>query len=139
MTLPPGPCSDDISAVRLRLLTAEEWNRILSGDPGEAARWVHAAAHHGFRAAQVTWGQMLLDGRGTARDPAAALRWFRRAAETGSIDGINMVGRCHELGIVQGAGRFWSACGGIDGKQRADRSPVSIRRRDRVRHGVHLV
>jgi uncharacterized protein len=98
MTLPPGPRSDDISAVRLRLLTAEEWNRILSGDPGEAARWVHAAAHHGFRAAQVTWGQMLLDGRGTARDPAAALRWFRRAAETGSIDGINMVGRCHELG-----------------------------------------
>jgi TPR repeat protein len=41
---------------------------------------------------------MLLDGRGVARDPAAAFHWFRRAAEIGSIDGINMVGRCYELG-----------------------------------------
>lgn len=90
--------SDDITAVRLRLLGPEEWNAILSGDPREAARWVEAAARHGFKAAQVVWGQMLLDGRGVARDPAAAFHWFRRAAEIGSLDGINMVGRCHELG-----------------------------------------
>jgi TPR repeat protein len=90
--------SDDISAVRLRLLAPEEWAAILSGDPCEAARWVRAAAQHGFKAAQVVWGQMLLDGRGVARDHAAALYWFRRAADLGSIDGINMVGRCYELG-----------------------------------------
>jgi TPR repeat protein len=93
-----GSFSDEISAVRLRLLTPEEWAAILSGDPQEAARWVHAAARHGFKAAQVTWGQMLLDGRGVERDPASALHWFRRAADLGSLDGINMVGRCHELG-----------------------------------------
>jgi TPR repeat protein len=90
--------SGDISAVRLRLLTPGEWTAILSGDPREAARWVRAAAEHGFKAAQVIWGQMLLDGRGVPQDPAAAFHWFRRAADLGSVDGINMVGRCHELG-----------------------------------------
>ncbi len=98
MTLCPSADPGAISAVRLRLLSQREWASILSGDPCEAARWVHAAAQHGFKAAQVTWGQMLLDGRGVGRDPTAAYRWFRRAAEIGSIDGINMVGRCHELG-----------------------------------------
>jgi TPR repeat protein len=94
----PQNSSGDISAVRLRLLTPDEWARILAADSDEAARWVGAAAQHGFRAAQVTWGQMLLDGRGVARNPAAAFHWFRRAADAGSIDGINMVGRCYELG-----------------------------------------
>ncbi|GEO12437.1 hypothetical protein MAE02_01330 [Microvirga aerophila] len=98
MTSSPSADPGDISAVRLRLLTPQEWASILSGDPREAACWVHAAARHGFKTAQVTWGQMLLDGRSVGRDPTAAYRWFRRAAEIGSIDGINMVGRCHELG-----------------------------------------
>ena len=66
--------------------------------PEEAARWVEAAALNGSKPAIVNWGQMLLEGRGVARDPEAAFRWFSIAAGTGHADGINMVGRCYELG-----------------------------------------
>ena len=48
--------------------------------------------------AQIGWGHRLLQGNGTARDPEAALRWFRIAAGAGDADALNMVGRCYELG-----------------------------------------
>lgn len=78
----------DEAAVRARL----------HAEPHRAAALVRAAALSGYRGAQVVWGQMLLDGHGVAPDAAAALRWFRIAATAGSLDGLNMVGRCHELG-----------------------------------------
>lgn len=92
------PAEEEITAARLQSLRAEEWASIMAGPPAEVARWIEAAADHGFRTAQIAWGQMLLEGRGVARDPAGALAWFRRAAELGSAEGENMVGRCHELG-----------------------------------------
>lgn len=48
--------------------------------------------------AQIGWARRLLHGRGVARDPEAALRWFRIAARNGDADALNMVGRCYELG-----------------------------------------
>jgi uncharacterized protein len=75
-----------------------DWERILAGHPGLVARWLRFAAERGFRSAQLVLGQMLLDGRGLARDPAAAHGWFVRAAAIGSLDARNMVGRCHEYG-----------------------------------------
>ena len=41
---------------------------------------------------------MLLDGHGMARDPEAALGWFKRAAQADHLMSINMVGRCYENG-----------------------------------------
>jgi TPR repeat protein len=79
--------------------SAHSLGRKLSTRPEEAARWVRAAAHNGSKAAIVTWGEMLLDGHGVARDPAAAFRWFKIAADAGDPDGINMLGRCYELGL----------------------------------------
>jgi TPR repeat protein len=91
--------SDDIiSAFELRRMGAAEWAQVMRSAPRERARYVRSAAEHGFKAAQIVWGQMLLDGCGVPRDRAAAYRWFCRAAAIGSPDGINMVGRCHELG-----------------------------------------
>lgn len=89
---------ETVSAIDLRRMSAEDWARVLGSDPREVARYVRSAAEHGFRAAQVVWGQMLLDGRVVRRDRAGAYRWFARAAALGSPDGLNMVGRCHELG-----------------------------------------
>lgn len=89
---------ETVSAFELRRMGAADWSRVLRSDVREVARYVRSAAEHGFKAAQITWGQMLLDGRGVAPDPAAAYRWFSRAAFLGSPDGLNMVGRCHELG-----------------------------------------
>ena len=82
----------------LKRLSEAELNARLAAGPQEAARWVYAAAVNGHVQAQVIWGQMLLDGTGTAADPAAALRWFRIAACAGEMDGVNMVGRCFDLG-----------------------------------------
>jgi hypothetical protein len=83
---------------QLEKLSKEEWDSILSKDPGEAARWIYSAATYGNIDAQLHWAQMLLDGIGTERDPEGAFRWFGIAARSKRADAINMLGRCHELG-----------------------------------------
>lgn len=83
---------------RLESLSKEEWEVILSNDPGEAARWIYSAATYGNIDAQLHWAQMLLDGIGAARDPEGAFRWFSIAALSKRADAINMLGRCYELG-----------------------------------------
>lgn len=70
----------------------------LAHNPQEAARAMRDAAERGSMAAQLVLGQILLDGRGTRRDPEAALIWFERAAKQGDPEAWNMVGRCHEKG-----------------------------------------
>lgn len=82
----------------LKKMGAEVLRARISENPHEAARWVEAAALNGLINAQIAFGQMLVDGHGVVRDPAAGLRWFRIAAGAGSAEGMNMVGRCHELG-----------------------------------------
>ncbi len=92
------PSAEPLYFSRLRHLSDDRWRAALAESPEEAARWVYAAAAYGDADAQVVWGQMLLDGHGTARDPQGACRWFRIAADAGNADGLNMLGRCHELG-----------------------------------------
>ncbi len=70
----------------------------LASNPREAASAIHRAAQAGNAAAQLVYAQLLLDGRGLARDPVLALSWFERAAERGEPEAWNMVGRCHEKG-----------------------------------------
>ena len=57
-----------------------------------------AGAEAGLAQAQAAYGQALLDGRGVAADPVAALGWFRKSAVGGDAMGMNMVGRCFEKG-----------------------------------------
>ena len=83
---------------RLKHLSDGEWRAALAESPAKAARWVYAAATYGNIDAQLYWGQMLLDGYGTRRDPTGAFRWFTIAAESKRADAINMLGRCHERG-----------------------------------------
>ncbi|WP_179402146.1 tetratricopeptide repeat protein [Burkholderia guangdongensis] len=71
---------------------------ILSGPPERTAAWVAAAAENGIVDAQAVYGQVLLDGRGVPRDPAAALVWFRHAARADHPMAMNMLGRCYEFG-----------------------------------------
>src|SRR5580698_4697515 len=75
---------------RLRALFAQ--------DPRRAADWVFVAAVEGLPQAQLCYGRMLLEGTGVSKDTAQALKWFRRAASTGDIDALNMVGRCLDNG-----------------------------------------
>lgn len=70
----------------------------LSGPPSQAASFVRTAAEAGIAEAQVSLGQMLLDGHGLPSDPVEALRWFVEAAKQGDAMAINMVGRCYENG-----------------------------------------
>jgi len=83
---------------QLMALTPEEIGTHLSGPPETRAAFVRAAADAGMADAQAVYGQMLLDGAGVARDPAAALGWFTRAAAQHHVMAINMVGRCYDLG-----------------------------------------
>lgn len=83
---------------RLKHLGTDEWRAALSQSPENAARWVYAAATYGDIHAQLMWGQMLLDGYGTRRDPDGAFRWFSIASKSERGDAINMLGRCHERG-----------------------------------------
>jgi len=70
----------------------------LADDPAFLGERMQQAAAHGDVTAQLGWAHMLLEGHGTARDPEAAFRWFQLATRSGSVEAINMVGRCHELG-----------------------------------------
>ena len=90
--------SDPIYFTSLARMSAETLRDKLAEGPEEAARIAYAAAVGGSIAAQLIYGQMLLDGHGVPRDLEAAFRWFGIAAKAGDTDGINMLGRCHELG-----------------------------------------
>jgi TPR repeat protein len=87
-----------ILQLRTHRLTEEQLRELLTRNPHDAARWISTAAQAGFPAAQVVWGQLLLDGRGVDRDPGAAFTWFEKAAAAGDIEARNMVGRCYEQG-----------------------------------------
>ena len=63
-------------------------------DPGERAAFLLARAEAGDADAQALYGQVLLD----AQDAAAGFGWFNRAAAQGHLMGLNMVGRCYDLG-----------------------------------------
>ena len=70
----------------------------LEGAPEDAAALLREGAEAGLPEAQAAYGQMLLDGRGVPADAEAALGWFRKAAASGHVMAINMIGRCHEKG-----------------------------------------
>ncbi|MGE3991333.1 tetratricopeptide repeat protein [Pseudorhodoplanes sp.] len=89
---------DPIYYTRLRKLSDAQLRERLSASAEDVGCIVYAAAAGGSSAAQVTLGQMLLDGHGMRRDPEAASRWFGIAAAAGDPDGINMLGRCFENG-----------------------------------------
>lgn len=93
-----GITTEPVYYTSLLKLSSEDISDKLAASPEEAARIAYAAAVGGSKVAQVAYGQMLLDGHGVDRDLQAAFRWFGIAAKADDIDGINMVGRCHELG-----------------------------------------
>ncbi|NQE63738.1 tetratricopeptide repeat protein [Caulobacter sp. RHG1] len=82
----------------IRTLVAEDVATLMSGSPEVARATASDLAVKGSAAAQALLGQMLLDAFGGPADPAAALGWFRKAAEAGEPMALNMVGRCHENG-----------------------------------------
>ncbi|TPG55097.1 tetratricopeptide repeat protein [Sphingomonas glacialis] len=79
-------------------LSRDEIAARLAAPPAERAAFIRACAEAGEAEAQAVYGQMLLDGIGVAKDPAAALGWFVRAAAQHHLMAINMVGRCYDLG-----------------------------------------
>lgn len=78
--------------------SAEGMRATLEDAPEDAAALLRAGAEAGLPEAQAALAQALLDGRGVAADPAAALGWFHKAAGAGHVMAMNMVGRCYEKG-----------------------------------------
>lgn len=87
-----------VSLNALASVSSREFAEILSGPPERAAAWVAAAADNGIVDAQAVYGQYLLDGHGVPRNPAAAIGWFRHAAQADHPMAMNMLGRCYEFG-----------------------------------------
>jgi TPR repeat protein len=89
--------------------SAEEWRALLTGPPEGAAQALEQAARGGMALAQLYYGQFLLDGRGVAADPRAALHWFHQAAQAGLPMAMNMVGRCFDQGwgVAEDPRRRW--------------------------------
>lgn len=92
-----GPNRPD-SALEFAALDPEVLAQHLAGPPEEAAQWILSSAKLGVPEAQVLYGQVLLDGRGVGKDAVRARFWFQQAAHNGNVMGMNMLGRCHELG-----------------------------------------
>ena len=83
---------------REEVLNVEQLQGMLDDSPVRAAQAILIAAKQGVVDAQALLGQILLEGRGIARDEALALRWFRIAAHGGHWMARNMAGRCLEHG-----------------------------------------
>ncbi|WDU61514.1 tetratricopeptide repeat protein [Pseudomonas poae] len=83
---------------REEVLNVEQLQSMLDDSPVRAAQAILMAAKEGVVDAQALLGQILLEGRGIARDEALALRWFRIAAKGGHSMARNMAGRCLEHG-----------------------------------------
>jgi TPR repeat protein len=84
--------------VALSRLNPAELRQKLADDAGQTAKWLYEAACQGLVEAQTALAQMLLDGRGTPANAAAAQRWFAVAAQAGHVPAMNMLGRCLERG-----------------------------------------
>lgn len=82
-----------------RGLDRERFLSAMQADPGAALAQVRDAARAGDVQAQMLYAQMLCEGRGVARDPVEGLHWHTLAANSGHAWAMNMVGRCHELGV----------------------------------------
>jgi TPR repeat protein len=83
---------------REEVLNVEQLQSMLDDSPVRAAQAILIAAKEGVVDAQALLGQILLEGRGIARDEALGLRWFRIAAQGGHLMARNMAGRCLEHG-----------------------------------------
>jgi TPR repeat protein len=83
---------------REEVLNVEQLQSMLDDSPVRAAQAILMAAKEGVVDAQALLGQILLEGRGIARDEALALRWFQIAAKSGHLMARNMTGRCREHG-----------------------------------------
>ncbi|TSD79078.1 sel1 repeat family protein [Pseudomonas sp. KBS0710] len=83
---------------REEVLNVEQLQSMLDDSPVRAAQAILMAAREGVVDAQALLGQILLEGRGIARDEALALRWFQIAAHAGHSMARNMAGRCLEHG-----------------------------------------
>lgn len=82
----------------LQSWSAEEARERLTSSDAELALILKVAADAGVAEAQALYGQMLLDGRGVAKDAEQALSCFSKAAQAGHAMAMNMVGRCCEHG-----------------------------------------
>ncbi|MBB4100700.1 tetratricopeptide repeat protein [Sphingomonas kyeonggiensis] len=79
---------------QLDQLSSEDIAARLSGSPEERAALIREGAEVGLAEAQAVLGQMLLD----QQKPAEAFGWFWKAAQQGHPMGLNMLGRCYDLG-----------------------------------------
>lgn len=61
-------------------------------------RWLSAFAQAGIAEAQFELAELLYHGSGTVRDLPGALKWFKRAAQSGHLSAASRVALCYELG-----------------------------------------
>ncbi|MFS2111877.1 tetratricopeptide repeat protein [Sphingomonas sp. Sphisp140] len=79
---------------QLDRLSSEDIAARLSGSPEARAALIREGAQAGLAEAQAVLGQMLLD----QQKPVEAFGWFWKAAQQGNAMGLNMLGRCYDLG-----------------------------------------
>lgn len=82
----------------IRSWKPQELSSRLAGPPEAVAEILRVSAEAGVTDTKALYAQVLLDGRGVARNPAEALRLFIEAAQAGHVMAMNMVGRCCEQG-----------------------------------------
>ncbi len=81
-------------------VAAMAWYRRAARQPGggTAVAWFHRMVDQGSAEAQTTLGVLYAEGRGVARDEAAAVGWYQRAAVQGSVAAQVALGVMHETG-----------------------------------------
>ena len=80
------------------LAEATERGTGVAADRKAALKLYRQAAEQGHRAAQVRWGQALIEGRDLERDAVTGKSWLRRAAMAGDVEAAKLIGDFYSRG-----------------------------------------
>jgi TPR repeat protein len=112
--------SNENREVFLAMKTAERLSPAPTACPGDAT-------------AQFNLGVMYHQGQGVARDYAAALSWYRQAADQGHAEAQNNLGIMYEegWGVAQDYVRahMWFSLAAAQGEQRASKTLIEMAER----------
>lgn len=85
---------------RMRNLYADAIKLCDAGQYAKAAPMLLTVAEYGDPRAQKVYGELLEAGKGVARDPAAALAWYEKAAAQRYAEAAYACGRAYRRGLL---------------------------------------
>jgi len=73
--------------------------------------YAKAAEQGDCRCTKLAWGHATYEGKGTLKNPAEAVKWFRKGRRAGGSDAQYSLGCCYENGVGEKKDVVFAICG----------------------------